>query len=149
MVHGPEHFTECSGIARHLEADVEALLHVEILHGLIQRLARDIHRARGPQLARQVESIVVYVRDDHIARADKACDRDGHDADRARAGDQHILAHHAEGEGGVSGVTERIENRGDVIANGVGQLEGVVGRNRKILGERARTIHSDTNRVTA
>jgi len=43
----------------------------------------DIHRARGPQLAREVESIVVYVRDDHIARADETSDRDGHDADRA------------------------------------------------------------------
>ena len=82
---------------------------------VVERLARDVDGARGAHLAREIEAIVVHVRDDDVARADEARDRHRHDADRARAGDQHVLADHVEGEGGVRGVAERIEDRGDVV----------------------------------
>ena len=105
------------GVAGHLQADVEALLHAELLHRLVEGLARDVDGARGAHLARQLQAVVVDVGDHHVARADEAGDRDGHDADRAGAGDQHVLADQVEGERGVGGVAERIEDRGDVVAD--------------------------------
>jgi hypothetical protein len=52
-----------------------------------------------------------------VARTDKPRDRDGHDADRTGAGDQHVLADHVEGERGMGGIAERIEDRGDLIVD--------------------------------
>jgi len=43
----------------------------------------------------------------------------------AGSGDEHVLADDAEGEGGVGRVAERIENRGDVVGNGLRELEGI------------------------
>ena len=40
VMHGAQHFAQRRRIARHLEADVEAFLHAEILHRLVERLLR-------------------------------------------------------------------------------------------------------------
>ena len=95
------------------------------LHRVVERLARDVERQRRAHLACELQAIVVDVGDDDVARADEAHDRRGHDADRPGAGDQHVLADDVERERGVHGVAERIENRGDLIVDRVGQLECV------------------------
>ena len=84
-----------------------------------------------------------------MARADTLGNRDRHDANGAGAGDQNVFAHHIEGEGGVRGIAERIENAGDVVGDGVGQLEGVAGGNAQVLGEAALAIHADADGVDA
>jgi hypothetical protein len=44
-------------------------------------------------------------------------------------------------------VAERVEDGSDVIRDRVGQLEGVDGRDRQVLGERAGTVDADADRV--
>ena len=56
-------------------------------------------------------------RDDDVPRAGVAHDGDRHAADRAGAGDQHVLAEHGERERGVHRVAERIEDRRDVLVD--------------------------------
>jgi hypothetical protein len=51
----------------------------------------------------------------HVARAHLLADRHRHDADRAGAGDQDVLAHHVVGQRGMNGVAERVEDRRDVV----------------------------------
>ena len=76
--------------------------------------------ARGrAHLARQVETVVVDVRDDDVACADEARDGGRHDPDRPGAGDEHVLAHQVEGERGVRGIAEGIEDRGDLVADAI------------------------------
>ena len=73
-----------------------------------------------------------------MARADMAGDGGGHDADGAGAGDQHILAHQVEGERGVDGVAEGIEDRADLVVDRVGQGDDVEGGQAQVFGEGAR-----------
>ena len=75
--------------------------------------------------------------------------RHGHDADGAGAGDQHVLAHHVEGEGGVRGIAERIEDAGDVVGDGVGQLEGVARGDGQVLGEATLAVDAHAHGVAA
>ena len=67
----------------------------------------------------------------------------GHDADRAGAGDQHVLADDIEGERGVHGVAERIEDGADLVVDRVGQRHDVEGRDPQILGEGAGQVDAD------
>ncbi len=100
----------------------------------------------APIFARQLETVVVDVGDDDVARADVAADRGGHDADRAGAGDQHVLADQIERQRGVGGVAERVEDRGDLVGDCVGQLEHVGRRHHQVLGEAARPVDADAAR---
>jgi hypothetical protein len=68
-------------------------------------------------LHRQAEPVVVDVGDHHVTRADMAADGGGHDADGAGAGDEHVFAHQVEGERGVHGVAERVENGGQLVGD--------------------------------
>ncbi len=50
-----------------------------------------------------------------------------HDADGAGAGDQHVLADDVEGERGVDGIAERIEDGAHLVVDRVGQRHDVEG----------------------
>ena len=65
-----------------------------------------------------------------------AGDGDRHDADGPGAGDEHVLADQVEGEGGVRGVAERIEDRGDLVVDGRRQLEHVRRRDGRYSAKR-------------
>ena len=67
----------------------------------------------------------------------------GHDADRAGAGDQHILAHEVERQRGVHGVAERIEDGAEFVVDIVGQRHDVEGWDFDVFGKRAGNIHAD------
>src|SRR5580700_6845324 len=69
MVHGAQHLAKRRGVAGHLQSDVEPLLHAEILHRLVERLALHVDGTRGAHLAGQLQSIVVDVRNHDVARA--------------------------------------------------------------------------------
>ncbi|GBF31547.1 hypothetical protein MnTg04_01508 [bacterium MnTg04] len=77
-------------------------------------------------LAGEIQTKVVDIGDNHVPRASVAGDRDGHDADRSGAGDQYVLTNQVERQGSVSCVTQRIQNRGDIVADRVWQLENVL-----------------------
>jgi hypothetical protein len=64
-------------------------------------------------LRASVETVFVEVGDDHVACAGVADDGDGHEADGAGAGDEHVFAEDRERERGVDGVAEGIEDGGD------------------------------------
>ena len=66
-----------------------------------------------------------------------------------RAGDQHILAHQAEAECGMRRVSEGVEDRGHLVADPIGDLEGVDRGNRQILGKGAGAVDTDANGVAA
>ena len=73
------------GVARHLEADVEALGHAELaLHVGEVALAR-VDGERRAHPARELEAVGVEVGDDDVARAGVADDGRRHAADRAGA----------------------------------------------------------------
>ena len=118
-----EHLVERGMDAAHLEPDVEALLHAEARHHRVEVLVGDVDRDDVGDLRREFEADRVDVGDDDVARADMAGDRRGHDADRPRAGDQHVLADEVEGQRGVDGVAERVEDRADLVVDLVGQAE--------------------------
>ena len=84
-----------------------------------------------------------------MAGAGVADDRGRHAADRAGAGDQHVLAEHVEGERGVDGVPERVEDRGDLLVDARPVVPDVRHRQRDELGERARPVDAEADRVRA
>ena len=105
--------------------------------------------ARRAQLLGQLEAIVVDVGDDDVAGADMADDRGRHRADRAGAGDQHVLADHVQLQRGVDGVAERIEDRGDVEIDAVGVVPDIGIGNGDIFGEGAGAVDADAAGVRA
>ena len=65
-------------------------------------------------------------------------DRRRHDADRPGAGDQHVLADEIEGERGMDGVAERIEDRAELVIDVVGQRHDVERRDLHDIRQRRR-----------
>ena len=63
------------GVARHLQADVEALLHAELFLGAGDRPLADVDGQGRPHLAGQLEAVRVDVGDDDVPRAGVADDR--------------------------------------------------------------------------
>src|ERR1700694_1315030 len=102
---------------------------------------------RHAALRRELEPVVADVGDDDESRAVVARDLRGHDADRAGAGDQHVLGDDAELRRGVHGVAERIEDRGDVQVDLRQVRPEVTGRHHDELGESTVPLHTDANGV--
>ena len=107
-------------------------------HHVAQVLARDIDRHRIGHLVAELEPVVVDVGDDHMARADMAADGGRHDADRPGPGDQHVLADQIEGERGVHGIAERIEDGADLVVDLGRQVDDVEGRDLADIPRRRR-----------
>ena len=120
-----------------------SLLHIGEL------LLAHVDGQRDAQFFGQFEAVRVDVGDHDEARAGVARHRGGHDADGAGAGDQHVLAQHGEGERGVHGVAEGIEDGGDVEIDALVVAPDVGHRQRDVFGERARAVHADAHGVRA
>src|SRR5690606_39025904 len=78
---------------------------------------------------------------DDVSGADVADDGRRHHPDRAGPGDEDVLSHDVEGEGGVGGVAERVEHGGDVVGDVVGQRVHVLGGQHEVVGERSGAAH--------
>ena len=76
-------------------------------------------------------------------------DVDGHEADRAGAGDDDILRGNFAGEDGVHGVAERIENGGVVLGDGGIDFPDVADGNFHELGEAPVGIDADDAHILA
>ena len=100
-------------------------------------------------LRASVEPVVVDVGDDDVARADVAGDRRRHDADRAGAGDQHVLADQVERQRGVRRVAEGIEDRRELVGDVVRDLEGVERGDDADTRRSARAVDADADGVAA
>ena len=77
-----------------------------------------------------------------MPRARMVRHRRRHDADRAGAGDQHVLAQHGKRERGMHGIAEGIENAGDIGIDRMLVHPDIRHRQRDVFRERARTIHA-------
>ena len=100
-------------------------------------------------VAGELEPGRVDVGDDHLAGAGALGDQRAHDADRAGAGDQHVLADEVEGERGVHGIAEGVEDRGDLVGDVVGDGDDVGLGDRDVLGEGAGAVDADAVGVAA
>src|SRR5262245_11832804 len=80
------------GRARALEHIVDALAAVEPAHRRDRVLPPDVDDVVGTELAADLEPIVARTGEDDGMRAERPCDRDAEEADRAGAGDHHALA---------------------------------------------------------
>ena len=101
------------------------------------------------EFLRQRQPHRVDVGDDDFSRADALRHQRTHDADRPGAGDQHVLADQVEGQRGVDGIAERVEDRGDLVGHVVGDRHDIVLRDRQIFAEGARPVDADAERVAA
>ena len=78
-----------------------------------------------------------------------ARDRDRHAADRTGTGHEHVLAEDREREGGVHGVSERVEDRGHLVGDARPVVPDVRHGQRDVLGERAGALDAEADRVGA
>ena len=138
-----DHLVERALVARHLEPDVEALLHPEARHHLGEVLLGHVDRHHVGDAGGEREAVGVDVGDDDMARADMARHRRRHDADRPRAGDQHVLAHQIEAERGMHRVAQGIEDRADLVIDRIREGDHVERRKPQVFGEGARLVDAD------
>ena len=90
---------KCIRASGHLEHHVETLAHAELLLYVGKVALARVDGERRTHPAREVEPAGVEIRDDDVPRAGVARHGHGHAADRARTGDEHVLAQHREREG--------------------------------------------------
>src|SRR5581483_6297856 len=147
--HVREHAPERVGVAGHLESDVEALRHPELALDVVQLALAHVDRERRAHPPGELEPVGVHVGHDDVARTRMADDRARHAPDRPRARDQHVLAEHGERERRVDGVPERVEDRRDLLVDARPVVPDVRHRQRDVLGERARPLDAEPDRVCA
>src|SRR5690606_20195968 len=80
---------------------------------------------------------------------DVLADASSNDADRARAGYQHVLADHVELQRAMRRIPVRVEERGQLGWDLVRDRPQVGSRHHDVLGERAITVDADADRVRA
>ena len=103
--------------------DVEALLHPERAHGIVNGVLPDVEGECGTHCPGELESVLVHIRDHDVPGAHEAHHGDGHDSDRSSAGNQNILSDDIEGERRVNRVAQGIEDGSDLVVDCVRQLE--------------------------
>jgi hypothetical protein len=112
------------------------------------RFGPRVERPRGTHLPRQLEPVRIDVGDDDIARAGVAHHRSRHQPDRAGAGDQHVLAEDGERERVCTALPNgskmrRYRRESRIVMPDVGH------RQHDVLGERARAVDADAERLGA
>ena len=114
-----------------------------------QRAFGYVESDRRAQLLREIQTERIHVGDHHEARAGVLRDRRCHQSNGAGAGDQHVFAEHGKRQRGVDGVSERIENRGDIQIDGGSVTPDVGHRQNDKFGKRSGPIHADSLRMRA
>lgn len=72
-----------------------------------------------------------------------------HDPDRARPGDEHVLAGERELQGRVHGIAERVEEGGQLGVDDLGLNPHIVGGHHDVVGEGAIAVHAHRVRAHA
>ena len=147
--HVVDHLVERRPGPGHLEADVEPLGHAKLCQHHVELGRGRIVDLAGAHLRSDVEPVSVRVADDDVTCTDVTGDRGRHHADGPGTGDEHVLSYEVVGEGGVGGISQRIQDAPDGIRDVVGERENVGRRNRHEVCKRSGAIHTDPNRVGA
>ena len=145
VAHVGDHLAEGVGVAGHFEADVEAFAHAELFLRLLEgELAGVDGEGDVGGLVGEGAAVGVGVGDDDVAGSGMAGDGGGHDADGAGSGDEDVFAEDGEGERGVDGVAEGIEDGGDVSRD-VGGVTPDVGHGKDdVFGEGPGAVDADS-----
>ena len=98
----------------HLQADVEALLHVEAVPHRLQALPGDIDGVVQAEPLGQFEPLVGQVGDDDVARPLELGDEGRHDPDGSGSRHEDVLGQAGELQRRVYGIAERVKDRRDV-----------------------------------
>ena len=113
------------------------------------RSCADVHRAADPERSGQGQPVLAQVGDHHVPGPSVLADHRGHDADRPGPGDQHVLAQHRKGEGGVHRIAERVEDRRHAPVDRMPVHPGVAGGDGHVLRERPVHLYPDAAGVNA
>ena len=149
MKHVRQDVVECFGVPGHLECDIEAFFHFELLHRDSQFFGPHIQRKIDMHLARELEPVGVYIGDDDVTRAGFFANGNCHATDRPGACDEDIFADQIERERSMNGVAEGIETGKHIERNRWIGVPAVVLRDDHEFGPCAGTIHADPLRVRA
>ena len=147
--HGGDQAAQRVLVARHLEADVEALAHAEGGHRRGQVGGAHVHGERHAHLLGDAQACGVHVGDHDVPRPGVAHDGRRQAADRPRAGDEHVLADQVERQRRMHGVAQRVEDGQGVERDPLGRRPHVDRRERQVLGEGAGGGHADAQAVGA
>ena len=128
---------------------VEALDHVQLGEGGLQGALARVDGERRAHPGRQGSPIGIGLADDDVTRAGMAGHGRRHEPDRARPGDQDVLAQGRERERGVDRVAERVEDRRDLLVDPRPVVPDVGHRQHDVLGERAVPADPEPDRVRA
>ena len=143
VAHVGEHLAEGAGIAGHLQADVEALMHVEFLLDLFERCGTRVDGEGDSNFGGELAAVLVGVRDDDVAGSGVASYSSRHDADGTGSRDEDVFAEDGKGERGMNGVAEGVEDGSDLVGDAGGVAPDVGHRDDDVLGEGSVAI--DTN----
>src|SRR5690242_10426659 len=77
--HGGDHFAEGRRVARHLQANVEALAHAQCFHSAGDRVVFHVERQVHFHLASEIQAVIVHVGDHHVACTGVADHGSSHD----------------------------------------------------------------------
>lgn len=131
------------------EADVETLLHPELAHGFTQVARGGVDEQVGTGPLRQLQPGVRQVGHGDVPGTDVTGDGRGHDADRPRPGDDDVLAREGEGQGGVHGIAQGVEDRTEVGVDVVVVDPGIARRDDDVVGEGAVAVDAHPDGVDA
>ena len=92
MKHVRQDVVKRLGVAGHLQRDVEAFLHPELLHRVSHFFGPHIQCKIGAHLAREIQAIRIHIGDNDVTRAGAFTNRNGHATDRPGAGHENVFA---------------------------------------------------------
>ena len=147
--HAAQHLPQRGRLAGHLEADVEALAHAKLGHDIAEPGVGGVHGQGDADPPGEIQPVLRDVADGDVPGAGVPGHDRRHEADRAGAGDENVLAQDRERQGGVHGVAEGVEDGGDVEVDARLVPPDVRGGQRDVLGEGARAVDPHSLRVRA
>ena len=142
VIHRFEQVVEGLRVARHLQADIEAI-DIEFVDNVQQALVAHVDGPGRTHVGGQLQPIVVDVADHDVASSDVAGDAGGNHADRSGSGDQHVFADQIELQRAVCGVAEGVEEGRQFAGDGVRDWPEVGCRYDHVLGEGAVAVDAD------
>ena len=141
MAHIRYHILEGFSASRHLETDIEALLHSQFLLNLRDASFFNVQGNGGSHFLGEFKTAGVHVSGDDIARARVFCDRRSHKPNGTGTCNQHIFPQNFKGQGSMGSITKWIENTQYVHGHARISVPDVRNWNTKILGKSPWPLH--------